>query len=58
MTLSQNGQQIANTARTTNANGEAELRLRGVPDSAGTDSFVGTASNPATGETCNGSASI
>jgi hypothetical protein len=58
MTLTHNGQQIANTTRTTNANGEAELRLRGVPDTEGTDSFAGTASNPATGETCSGSASI
>lgn len=58
MALSHNGTQIANTSRTTNANGEAELRLRGVTDRAGTDSFAGTASNPATGETCSGSASI
>lgn len=58
MALTHNGQEIANTTRTTNANGEAELRLRGVPDLEGTDSFAGTASNPATGETCSGSASI
>lgn len=58
MSLDHNGTQIASGTRVTNANAEAEFRLRGVPNLAGTDTFTGHATNPATGETCTGTASI
>jgi hypothetical protein len=58
MSVSQNGAVIASGSRVTNDRGEAEFRLRGVANPAGTDQFTGSATNPATGETCFGSASI
>lgn len=56
--LRQNGTLLASTIRTTNADGEAQLRLRGVTNTAGTDTFAGFARNLASGETCSASASI
>lgn len=58
MSVDHNGTQIASGTRVTNANAQAEFRLRGVPNLAGTDTFNGHATNPATGETCTGTASI
>ena len=58
MSVSQNGNVIGSGSRVTNARGEAEFRLRGVANPAGKDTFAGTASNPATGETCSATASI
>ncbi len=58
MSVSRNGGQLAAGTRTTNADGEAEFRLRGVKDLQGTDAFTGNATNATTGETCKGAASI
>jgi hypothetical protein len=58
MSVSRNGSVIGSGTRVTNDRGEAEFRLRGVANPAGRDTFTGTATNPATGETCSGSASI
>lgn len=58
LSVSRNGAVIASDSRVTNGSGEAEFRLRGVPDNAGTDTFSGSATNPATGETCSATASI
>lgn len=55
MSVDHDGTQIASGTRLTNLAGEAEFRLRGVPNLAGTDTFTGHATNPATGETCQGS---
>jgi hypothetical protein len=57
MTLSRNGQQIAAANRVTNADGEATINRR-LADAPGADEFSGTARNPATGETCAGSATL
>ena len=56
--LRHNGTLIASTLRTTNSDGEAQLRLRGVENLAGRDTFAGFARNLRTGETCSASASI
>ena len=56
--VSQNGAVIASGSRVTDGSGDTEFRLRGVPDNAGTDTFSGSATNPATGETCSATASI
>ena len=58
LTLLQNGAEIASAVRRTNADGEAQLNLRGVQNTAGADTFVGSARNLRTGETCSASASI
>jgi hypothetical protein len=58
MSVSRNGSQIGSGSRVTNSRGEAEFRLRGVANPAGTDTFTGSATNPATGETCSGAVSI
>ena len=58
MTLARNGQQIASANRTTNADGEATINWRGLPDQPGADQFTGTARNLASGETCQGGATI
>ena len=58
MSVSQNGTTIASGMRTTNAAGEAEFRLRGVPDNTGPDTFSGLATNPATGETCSATSTV
>jgi hypothetical protein len=58
MSIARNGTTLASATRVTNRDGEAELRLNGVQNQPGTDNFTGTASNAATGETCNGAASI
>jgi hypothetical protein len=44
--------------RTTNVDGEAQLRLRGVRNLPGRDTFAGFARNLASGETCSASASL
>ena len=56
--LRHNGTLIASALRTTNVDGEAQLRLRGVPNLAGRDTFAGFARNLRSGETCSASASI
>jgi hypothetical protein len=58
MRLRQNGTLIASALRTTNADGEAQLRLRGVTNTAGPDTFAGRARNIASGETCAASATL
>ena len=58
LTLRQDGAVIASAVRTTNVDGEAQLRLRGVQNTGGTDTFAGSARNLRTGETCSASASI
>ena len=58
MSVTRNGATIASGAWTTSADGEADLRVNGVANLRGTDTFIGTARNAATGETCNGTASI
>ena len=58
LTLRQNGAVIASAVRTTNADGEAQLNLRGVQNKAGMDTFAGFARQIRTGETCAASASI
>jgi hypothetical protein len=56
--LFQNGDRIFHGHRTTHGpSGSFELRVL-ADDTAGTDSFRGKASNPDTGETCVGRASI
>jgi hypothetical protein len=56
--LRHNGTLIASTIRTTNVDGEAQLRLRGVRNLPGRDTFAGFARNLASGETCSASASL
>jgi hypothetical protein len=56
--LFHDGALIADSTRTTNADGEATINLRGVPDQAGPDQFSGKARSLASGETCAGSATI
>jgi hypothetical protein len=58
MSMTHNGATLASATRVTGADGEADLRREGVPNLAGKDTFTGTATNVATGETCNGAASI
>ena len=58
MQISHNGTQFASGVRTTNADGEATIDRRGVPNLSGPDTFQGTARNPNTGETCSGSLTI
>jgi opacity protein-like surface antigen len=58
MSMTHNGATLASATRVTGADGEADLRREGVPNLVGTDTFTGTATNAATGETCNGAASI
>jgi hypothetical protein len=58
MKLRQNGTLIASAIRTTNADGEAQLRLRGVTNTNGPDTFAGRARNIANGETCAASATL
>lgn len=58
MSVSHDGTVIGSGNRVTNLNGEAEFRLCGVPNGAGTDAFAGTASEPVTGETCAGSLTV
>jgi hypothetical protein len=58
MTLARNGQQIAAANRLTNADGEATIDRRGLPDQQGPDQFTGTARNLASGETCSGQATL
>ena len=58
LTLRQNGVVIASVIRTTNVDGEAQLNLRGIQNTAGTDTFAGLARNRNTGETCSASVSI
>lgn len=58
MSIARNGTTLASATRVTNSDGEAELRLNAVQNLAGTDNFTGSAANAATGETCNGAASI
>jgi hypothetical protein len=58
MKLRQNGTLIASSVRTTDEDGEAQLNLRGVPNTAGTDTFAGFARNLRTDETCSASASL
>ena len=56
--LRQNGTLIASALRTTNQDGEAQLNLRGVTNTAGRDTFAGRARNIATGETCAASVTL
>jgi hypothetical protein len=56
--LRQNGTLIASALRRTNQDGEAQLNLRGVTNTAGPDTFAGRARNIATGETCAASATL
>jgi hypothetical protein len=58
MQVFHNGTQFASGTRTTNADGEATIDRRGVPNFRGPDTFRGTARNPNTGETCAGSLTI
>jgi hypothetical protein len=54
MRLFHDGERIAAATRTTNADGEATIDLRGVPNNEGEDTFRGRARNPNTDETCAG----
>ena len=58
LTLRKNGTVIASAVRTTNADGEAQLNLRGVRNFAGIDTFSGFARRLGTSETCSGSVRI
>jgi uncharacterized protein YfaP (DUF2135 family) len=58
LTLRRNGVLIASAVRTTDADGEAQLNLRGVSNPAGRDTFSGFARRLGTAETCSGSVSI
>ena len=51
--LRHNGNVVASATRQTNADGEAQLNLTR-PNLAGPDTFKGTATRPANGETCAG----
>ena len=57
MKLVRNGERIAVADRVTNADGEATINRR-LPDQPGADTFEGSARNPASGETCSGSATL
>jgi hypothetical protein len=56
--LRKNGTLIASAVRTTNADGEAQLNLRGVSNPPGKDTFSGFARRLGAGETCSGSVRI
>ena len=58
MSVTQNGSTLISGTRTSDADGEAELRVRNAPNAAGADSFSATATNPSTGETCSVQGSI
>jgi hypothetical protein len=55
MRVFHDGERIAAATRTTNADGEATIDLRGVPNHPGDDVFRGRARNPNSEETCAGS---
>ena len=54
MRVFHDGERIAAATRTTNADGEATIDLRGVPNHDGEDVFRGRARNPNSGEACAG----
>jgi uncharacterized protein YfaP (DUF2135 family) len=58
LTLRKNGNVIASAVRTTNADGEAQLNLRGVSNPPGKDTFSGFARRIGAAETCSGSVRI
>jgi hypothetical protein len=58
MRLFHDGDRIAAATRTTDADGEATVNLRGVPNHQGPDTFKGRARNPNGGETCAGKATF
>lgn len=58
LTLRKNGTVIASAVRTTNADGEAQLNLRGVSNPKGRDTFSGFARRIGAAETCSGSVRI
>ena len=56
--LVHDGNRIAAATRTTNADGEATVNLRGVPNPQGPDTFSGRARNSNSAETCAGKATL